>query len=254
MSGVRTKPRRTPLHKSLGDELLRRIKSGDYPVGSNLPTESELCALFGVSRHTVREATRRLADLGLVVRKPRTGTTILRQHTPPQFGLALESADQLTQYLETTALSVHRVVSKLTAQPAELRLEGSLADWLKISTFRCVPGTNRPISWTDIYVRQEYKAIVEHIGQQPGGVYPLFERLCDEVVETIDMEISASTFPAAIAKRLGFVKSNPALLIVRRFHNVAGKLLEVAVSYYPPFGFRYRSRLTRVQGRYQTSA
>jgi GntR family transcriptional regulator len=201
-------PRRTTLHKSLSDELLRMIKNGDYPVGSNLPTENELCARFGVSRHTVREATRRLSDLGLVVRKPRTGTTVVRQHTQPQIGLALENTEQRT---------------------------------------------DRPISWTDIYIRREYQAVVEHIGQQPGGVYPLFERLCDETVETIDMEISAATFPAAIAKRLGYTKSDPALLMVRRFRNPAGKLLEVAVSYYPPFGFRYMSRLTRVQGRHQTA-
>lgn len=246
-------PRRTTLHKSLSDELLRMIKNGDYPVGSNLPTENELCARFGVSRHTVREATRRLSDLGLVVRKPRTGTTVVRQHAQPQFGLALENTEQLTQYLETTALSVHRVTTELSAHPTELRLEGVPADWLKVSTFRCVPGTDRPISWTDIYIRREYQAVVEHIGQQPGGVYPLFERLCDETVETIDMEISAATFPAAIAKRLGYTKSDPALLMVRRFRNPAGKLLEVAVSYYPPFGFRYMSRLTRVQGRHQTA-
>lgn len=245
---------RITLHRQLSDELLRRIRDGEYPVGSNLPTEAELCERFNVSRHTAREATRRLLDMGLVVRKPRAGTTVLRRYTEPKFGLGLENTEQLTQYLENTALSVHKVVSALTAHPPEAQLEGAPSDWLKVATFRCLPGTDRPISWTDIYLRKEYKAIVEHIGHQPGGVYPLFERYCNETVGTIDMEISATTFPATIAKRLGYTKSDPALLMLRRFRNNGGKLLEVAISYYPPYSFRYMTRLSRADGRYHTSA
>ncbi len=245
---------RMTLHRRLGDELLALIRDGTYPIGSNLPTEAELCTHFNVSRHTVREAIRRLADMGLVVRKPRAGTTVVRQDSQPSFGLGLGDTEQLTQYLETTALGVHRVVHTLSAHPAEAQLEGAPCDWLKVSTYRCLPGTDRPISWTDIYIRREYEAVVAHIGRQPGGVYPLFERLCNETVETIDMEISAATFPAAIGKRLGYSKSDPALLMIRRFRNPSGKLLEIAVSYYPPYTFRYVTRLNRVQGRYHTSA
>lgn len=247
-------PTRTTLHKSLGDELLRLIKDGHYPVGTNLPTEMALCEEFSVSRHTVREAIRRLQELGLVVRRARAGTTVVKQYAQPQFGLALETTEQLKHYLETTTLHVARTQKTLTAHPSETRLEGAPEDWLKIATYRRVPGSERPISWTDIYVKQEYSAIAEHVGNQPGGVYPLFEQLFDEVIETIDIEISAATFPAAVAKRLGYGKNDPALLMIRRFRNTAGKLLEVAVSYYPPFDFRYVSRLSRVQGRHQANA
>lgn len=254
MKPEESKSSRNTLHRRLSDELLSMIRTGAYPVGSNLPTEAELCERFKVSRHTVREATRRLLDMGLVVRKPRAGTTVIRQDTQPQFGLGLENTEQLTQYLENTALSVHKVVSPLTAHPPEAQLEGAPSDWIKVSTYRCLPGTDRPISWTDIFIRKEYEAVVEHIGSQPGGVYPLFERLCNETVGTIDMEISAATFPAAIGKRLGYTKSDPSLLMIRRFRNNASKLLEIAISYYPPYTFRYMTRLSRVDGRYHTSA
>ena len=44
------------VHERLRDGIAR----GEYPAGGRLPSEGELCALFGVSRVTVREALRML--------------------------------------------------------------------------------------------------------------------------------------------------------------------------------------------------
>src|SRR3954449_6454798 len=57
--------------------LRKDIVDGVYPVGSQLPTEHELCEQFSVSRYTVREALRRLRDDNLVSSRPRTGTLVV---------------------------------------------------------------------------------------------------------------------------------------------------------------------------------
>ena len=49
-----------PLYLQVVRALKDEIVSGVYPVGSQLPTEEELCERFSVSRYTVREALRRL--------------------------------------------------------------------------------------------------------------------------------------------------------------------------------------------------
>ncbi|MBP6019259.1 MAG: GntR family transcriptional regulator [Burkholderiaceae bacterium] len=245
-------PGKPTLYQKLADQLIEMIKSEHYPVGTNLPTEMELCVTFGVSRHTVRDAIRRLDELGLVERRRRAGTTVIRQHPEPKFGLALETTDQLQRYLEFTDLRVSKVVGTLKKQPPETALDGEASHWLKVETYRSVPGTKRAISWTDIYLRQEYQHIVDMIGKQPGGVYPLLEAHCNEVVDVIEMEISAATFPAHVARSLGYLETDPALLMIRRFINPAGKTLEVAVSYYPPYEFRYVARLARGNGGHQT--
>jgi len=46
--------------------LRKEIVDGVYPVGSQLPTEHQLCQRFDVSRYTVREALRRLREDNLV--------------------------------------------------------------------------------------------------------------------------------------------------------------------------------------------
>jgi len=61
----------------LAEKLAQRILEGEYPVGSILPGEMELGALFGVSRTAVREAVKTLTAKGMVLPRPRIGTRVL---------------------------------------------------------------------------------------------------------------------------------------------------------------------------------
>lgn len=58
------------------DTLGRRILAGEYPQGSTLPTEAQLCDEFGVSRTAMREAVKMLAAKGLLVSRQRAGTRV----------------------------------------------------------------------------------------------------------------------------------------------------------------------------------
>ena len=58
-------------------ELGGRIVAGEYVPDQVLPTEADLCGIFGVSRTTVREAMKRLHGKGLVAGTPRNGTRVL---------------------------------------------------------------------------------------------------------------------------------------------------------------------------------
>lgn len=55
-----------PLYINVYDELLLQIRKGEYPVGSQLPSEPELARTIGVSRATLRQALVLLQDDGLV--------------------------------------------------------------------------------------------------------------------------------------------------------------------------------------------
>src|SRR6195952_3995482 len=70
-----------PLYLQVVRALKDEIVSGWHPVGSQLPTEEELCERFSVSRYTVREALRRLREDNLVSSRPRTGTLVVPRST-----------------------------------------------------------------------------------------------------------------------------------------------------------------------------
>lgn len=64
------------LHVFIKEEVLSRIKSGEYSEGSQIPTENELCNEFNVSRTTVRTALTQLTLEGNLIRKQGKGTYV----------------------------------------------------------------------------------------------------------------------------------------------------------------------------------
>lgn len=66
----------TPLFQQLAEELRQAIRTGEYPPGSQLPTEHQLCDRYQVSRVTVRKALEELSQRGEVIRRPGKGTFV----------------------------------------------------------------------------------------------------------------------------------------------------------------------------------
>jgi DNA-binding FadR family transcriptional regulator len=54
------------LSEDVFEQLLAEIAGGGMPAGSEVPSERELAAVFAVNRHVVREAVKRLEQVGLV--------------------------------------------------------------------------------------------------------------------------------------------------------------------------------------------
>lgn len=67
---------RVPLYKKAETELLRRIRSGDWPVGKRIGNEFELAEEFGVSQGTMRRALMSVEAMGHLSRKPGRGTVV----------------------------------------------------------------------------------------------------------------------------------------------------------------------------------
>ena len=63
-----------PRWEQVLDDLRRRLTAGDFD--ERFPTDRELVADYGVSRHTVREAVRRLQQEGVVTRRRGKGSFV----------------------------------------------------------------------------------------------------------------------------------------------------------------------------------
>src|SRR5581483_10000267 len=67
-------PRR--LHEQVLTALIERIVGGEFAPGAGLPSEAEMCETYGVSRSSVREALRVLAEKGLIEVRHGLGTRV----------------------------------------------------------------------------------------------------------------------------------------------------------------------------------
>lgn len=65
-----------PLHSQVEEVLRKLIRQAAYKKGKPLPKEVELANRFGVSRNTIRQATNKLENEGLITRKKGVGTFV----------------------------------------------------------------------------------------------------------------------------------------------------------------------------------
>src|SRR5260370_42676593 len=64
------------MHYQVEQDMRERIETGAWKPGQQLPSEMELCALYKVSRTTMRQAISHLVDEGLIVRERGKGSFI----------------------------------------------------------------------------------------------------------------------------------------------------------------------------------
>jgi GntR family transcriptional regulator len=83
-----------------------RVRIAGLQPGARLPSDAELCAEFGVSRMTARNAMQRLADEGLVARHPGRGSFVL---APP----AHRRADRLMTFTQEMLRTGRRPSSQM---------------------------------------------------------------------------------------------------------------------------------------------
>lgn len=73
-------PKRSALVGQVIENLQYSISSGEWPVGSKLPLETELLETFGVSRVTLRQAVQALVHVGVLETIQGKGTFVLASH------------------------------------------------------------------------------------------------------------------------------------------------------------------------------
>jgi GntR family transcriptional regulator, arabinose operon transcriptional repressor len=64
------------LYVQIADSIRQKIVSGEYPVGSIVPTEVDLCQVYGVSRYPMRQAMSILVKEGYLNRTRGKGTFV----------------------------------------------------------------------------------------------------------------------------------------------------------------------------------
>jgi len=87
-----------PLYFQIQQLLKEQILNGSYSYGDEIPTEMELCEIFGVSRYTVRQALDGLVKEKIIQRKKRKGTIVTYNAEYPRINSILGRVRKNQQY------------------------------------------------------------------------------------------------------------------------------------------------------------
>jgi len=217
-----------PLYSQLIGIIKRAITSGEAGVGSLLPSETELCAAFGVSRNTVRQAIGALEEDGFVVRKRGKGTFVAdpamrRKHVEYSF------TTEISQQGKTPSSTV----VDFCVVPAEPRIRAimELGDDERVYRFTRVRNVDG-------------RALIVETSYYPESIYP---NLTQEMVQThsfYSLLYHVGVVPAAAqdtyeavalgareAALLDCPAGSPAFLHQRRTTGENGRIYEYTVSH-----------------------
>ncbi|MEJ7669479.1 MAG: GntR family transcriptional regulator [Casimicrobiaceae bacterium] len=235
-----------PRYAQVANDLMERIAAGEYPIGSLLPKELDLSAEYRISRHTMREALRRLDEAGLVSRRRRAGTEVLAAVPAASYRQPINSIDDLLQYGEATEIRVRRK-TRVKCNAALARMLGCEKgrEWLCVETIRTRPGDPRPICHTTVYLNAELDGIDARVGALAGPISAMIETIYGLRITEIEQSIRAVSLGTAGAKRLRVDPGSPALQAIRRYYDATKRLVELAIAVHPGERFVYVTRLRR---------
>lgn len=222
---------------------MRDIELGRYPIGSLLPSEHELSERYAVSRHTLREAARRLVERGLISRKPGIGTRVTSRTVDTRYVASINALEDLFEYTRQTRLDVivERLVDTDDHLARFLRCRTGQT-WLSFETRRYPLRGSKPIAHMTAYLPPAFEAVRDHLHEKGVSVCRLLEQHFDAHIVEVQQAAEAIALPADIAELLEAEPGSPALRVARSYSGADGRLLTASVNVHP------QDRFTLVTG------
>lgn len=228
--------------------LRKEIVDGVYPVGSQLPTEHELCQRFAVSRYTIREALRRLRDDNLVESRPRAGTLVVPRPGTNSYAQDVVAIDDLLAFAQGAQFAIETnamvTVDSALADRTGLAL-GS--EWLAVTGFRRADDHTAPICRTEYFINRSFAAVGRLLQRHTGPIFPLIEDLFGVSVVEVHQEISAVVLGTDLAHRLRTEAGTAALQMQRTYTTSDDEVAQVTINTHPASRFRHAMTMRRVR-------
>ncbi|MDA5192924.1 GntR family transcriptional regulator [Govanella unica] len=233
-----------PRYAQVYSVLRHWIQSGVYQPGARLPSESELCTMFEVSRITLRNAVDMLVREKLIDRIQGRGTFVVEDlGAAPNVG----DMDQLIRKLQR--LSARSIVENVTI--AEIPAESAVAKDLRVdpgtpvlrASFTRVVG-DMPVGYTELFFPTDIGAEIkpEQLNTSPAPT--LLESLGYDILGA-DQIIGASLADSNLANLLQIQVGAPLVRIRMLVFEKQHRPIERIETYYRADHYEHHTFLSR---------
>lgn len=236
---------KVPRYRVIANDLINAIVAKQFPVGTSLPTEAELCEQLDASRHTVREALRILEEGGLISRRQGSGSEVVADKPPVHFRQSVDSIEDLLQYASESRLLL------LSTRETPVDPEQAAVLGCKVGTacvellgLRCERGdSGRPFALTQVWFPPQPARRREKLLRPDHALGVMFTALDASTLGRVEQIFTAVALPADAAAHLKVRKGAPSLRADRAYYDRKGALILVAVSWHRADLFRYATVL-----------
>jgi DNA-binding GntR family transcriptional regulator len=221
-------------------ELRQAITGGTFRPGSQLPTESELCEMLGVSRTVVREALRVLEDDGLVARRHGVGTFV--RNRPILKNLNFNFG--ITEMIESAGLksgTSHLAIQKENADPEKAEQLRVPQGTPLITVERVRTADGRPVVYSldTLTESLNQRAAINPEALLTESIYSLLQTSLGNVIEYGIARLLPVAAPRHVTEKLQLPKNAIALYIVQTDYNSLDEPMVYSCEYHLPDAFDF---------------
>ncbi|XUW91849.1 GntR family transcriptional regulator [Burkholderia sp. M6-3] len=217
---------RLPRYQQLRDDLVSRIAAGEWAPEEAIATEAELGQFYNVSTGTVRKAIDLLVSDGVLTRTQGKGTFVRR----PRFDSSLFRFFRFVSRDGQPVRPTARVLKREVVKPSEeirnaLRMNAS-EKAIHLSRVRMIEG--QAVLSEEIWLpRARFEALAAlPLDKFEDLLYPLYERLCKQMVASATEILRVEQATAETASLLGMKTGSPVILVHRVASDFAGTPFE----------------------------
>ncbi|WDR90990.1 GntR family transcriptional regulator [Burkholderia ambifaria] len=233
-----------PLYVQIKDTLRARILDGTYAPHSRMPSEHELCAMFDVSRITVRQALGDLQKEGLLFKLHGKGTFVSKPK-------AFQNVTSLQGFAEAMSSMGYEIVNQLRSVRT-VKADRHLATKLNVPEGAPLVEIHRVRLLNREPVSLEQTWVPEALGKRLAGadlatrdIFLILENDCGVPLGHADVSIDAILADDDIVDALRVEESSPVLRIERLTHDASGTPIDYEHLYFRGDAFQYRLRIDR---------
>ena len=203
----------------IADSLAQDVLSGRYPVGSPLPTETELMGFYGVSRHTVRSAIQNLKSRGIVSSRQGKGSTVISDGSRLALVEQVQSIDELIEFAQETRrrFLASRVVTADQEMASRIGC-GVGRRILEVSMLRSTTGPDpRALAHMTLWTDALFESALGDFEREDRAVAQIIEERFGLRIGLVTQTVWAETLDAKSAALLGSTMGGAALVVERKY-------------------------------------
>jgi GntR family transcriptional regulator len=232
-----------PKYRRIADSLAEDILAGRLKAGDQIPSERVIAEEYGISRMTVRQALKHLADRGMVEARVGQGTFVgaprLQQQLSTLTGFTEEMEKQGRSAASIVVEAAARTPDAETAQALELPAGASV--W-RIARVRLADGEPVALETTEV-VAAMTPGLLERADFGRNSLYETLRRHYGLRPAVAEQTLAAASADASVALPLGIAVGAPVLSLTRLTRDAEGRAFEHVRSVYRGDAFVMKVRL-----------
>lgn len=222
-----------PMYLQIANKLSKDIEDKKFDIGDFLPSESQLCQQYDVSRMTARLALTELEKMGFVERRRGKGTKVV-------FGKYVEALKEITSFTDEMRQNGVEMTTSF-CRIDKIKPEQNIKEFFNTENIylleRVRNANNKPIVYSKTYLNVDN--ISEKSEDYENSLYEYLKKEKSIYIVKAEDQLEAIIANNILAEKLQIKVGSPIFMRTRKAYNQYKILTEYSISYYIGEKYKY---------------